>query len=129
KTQIQVVLVGREGNFTSIIRDKIKTFGLETCVTIAGHRNDVSAVLAAADVFVFPSRFEGLPGVLIEAEAAGLPIICSDIPNNREVAQEGVNAVFFPLNDPAVLAEGVRKLVTDSDLRREMGKQSLAIFR
>ncbi len=126
--QLQLVLVGREGNYTNMIRKKIEACNLASCVTLLGHRNDVSVLLAAADVFIFPSRFEGLPGALIEAEAAGLPIICSDIPNNHEVAVAGKNALFFSLDDISMLKDQLEKLLHDKVLRVKMGEESKVIF-
>jgi glycosyltransferase involved in cell wall biosynthesis len=128
KKNIQVVLVGREGKQTPTIKKKIEDYQLQDCIKLAGHRNDVSALLAAADIFVFPSRFEGLPGALIEAAAAGLPIICTDIPNNREVAVENVNALFFPVDDSRMLREQLNRLINMSELRREFGGESLKHF-
>jgi glycosyltransferase involved in cell wall biosynthesis len=128
RDKIQVVLVGREGNLTSLIKEKIAAHQLEKCVQLVGHRKDVSELLAAADIFVFPSRFEGLPGALIEAEAAGLPIICTDIPNNREVADENVNALLFPVNDAQRLADCIKQLA-HLPLSVRMGKESLRIFK
>lgn len=127
--RIQLVLVGREGKLTNVLTQKIKDYHLEACVMLLGHRSDTSSLLAAADVFVFPSRFEGLPGALIEAEAAGLPIICSSIPNNHEVAEENRNALFFPHDDYVSLAKAIQRLTTDEQLGDSMGKESLAIFR
>jgi glycosyltransferase involved in cell wall biosynthesis len=129
KNNIQVVLVGREGKQTPVIQKKIEDYQLHDCVKWVGHRNDVSALLAAADIFVFPSRFEGLPGALIEAAAAGLPIICTDIPNNREVAVENVNALFFPVDDSQVLSEQLDRLIRDNALRQKLGSESLKRFK
>lgn len=126
--QFQLVLVGRAGNFTPVIKEKIEQGKLSSCVTLLGHRTDVSSLLAAADVFIFPSRFEGLPGALIEAEAAGLPIICSDIPNNREVAVAEKNALFFPLDDITMLKDHLEKMLRDKVLRVKMGEESKVIF-
>jgi len=93
------------------------------------HRDDVDSLLAASDVFIFPSRFEGLPGALIEAEAAGLPVICSDIENNREVAKENKNALYFKVNDAKTLAKQMNKIILDSEMRTTMGRESLLIHK
>lgn len=129
KEKVQLVLVGREGNMTLRIKEKIRSYQLEQSVVLLGHRHDVSSLLVAADIFVFPSRFEGLPGALIEAEAAGLPIICSDIPNNREVVDENVNALFFPVDDRHKLADFLKQLANDEHSRRRLGNESLRIFK
>jgi len=129
QVSMQVVLVGRDGNYSSVIKEKIKSYHLDQCVVITGHRNDLSSLLAASNIFVFPSRFEGLPGVLIEAEAAGLPIICSDIPNNHEVAEENRNALFFNVDDAEGLSQKLLTFMKDASLRDRMGRESLAIYR
>jgi glycosyltransferase involved in cell wall biosynthesis len=128
KSKIQLVLVGREGKLTPHIEESIQKYGLQSIVVLLGHRQDVSSLLAAADIFVFPSRFEGLPGALIEAEAAGLPLICSNIPNNREVASEK-NALFFEAEDAPALANCIERILADEMLQHTMGKESLAIFK
>lgn len=128
KENLVLLLVGREGNLTSVINNAIEASNLYQYVKCIGHRNDIPRLLAASDVFVFPSRFEGLPGALIEAEAAGLPIVCSDIPNNREVATEGENALFFRVNDSSDLAQKLSLMIHDKLMCVEMGARSLDIF-
>lgn len=125
--KIQVVFVGREGKLTDSIRQAIRQNRLDDFVLILGHRTDVNELLAAADVFIFPSRFEGLPGALIEAEAAALPIICSDIANNREVANDE-NALFFSVNDSNALAHHIVEML-NPELRQRLAMQSLQIFK
>lgn len=124
-----LLLVGRKGESTLNITNKIKEFNLEDNVKIMGFRDDVVKLLSISDIFVFPSRFEGLPGALIEAEAAGLPIICSDIPNNLEVVEENNNALIFPVDNANLLAQNIKKLVLDENLRKSMGAVSLNLFK
>lgn len=128
KGEYLLLLVGRSGETTSNIIYKIKKYQLEDNVIVLGYRDDVVKLLAASDIFVFPSRFEGLPGALIEAEAAGLPIICSDIPNNLEVVEENNNAMIFPVDNSIVLAKNIKRLVLDANLRKSMGGVSLDLF-
>ncbi len=128
KENIQVVLVGREGTQTEAILKSIKIFKLEKVVAILGHRNDISSLLIAADIFVFPSRLEGLPGALIEAEAAGLPIVCSDIQNNKEVVEENKNALLFSSGNPTSLADSMKEMISDQEMRERFGKNSTKIF-
>jgi glycosyltransferase involved in cell wall biosynthesis len=128
KGELQFVLVGRPGSMSEVIARRIREYGLDDCVVQLGHRDDVPLILAAADILVFPSRFEGLSGVLIEAEAAGLPIVCSDIPNNREVADDLRNAVFVNVDDIDGLAQAITRLSRDKELRKQMGAASLAVY-
>ncbi len=81
--------------------------------------DDVPQYLAAADIFVFPSRFEGLPNAVIEAMSAGLPVVASDIPPHRELVRVGRTG--FLASDPAAMARSVATLAKDESLRREMG--------
>jgi glycosyltransferase involved in cell wall biosynthesis len=126
--QLQLIIAGREGKATPLLKDEIKRSGLEQNVILAGHRNDIASLLAASDIFIFPSRFEGLPGALIEAEAAALPIIASAILNNKEVAEENSNAFFFPVDDITSLCSQLETLIKDKSLRIKMGKNSFEIF-
>lgn len=128
KDSIRLVIVGREGNYTSHIQHVIDRNGLQKQVVIAGHRDDVPSILASSDIFVFPSRFEGLPGALIEAEAAGLPIVCSNIANNQEVVEENVNALLFPVDNITMLAEKLKMLIIDESKRKFYGENSIRIF-
>ncbi|MCM8570485.1 glycosyltransferase family 4 protein [Gramella jeungdoensis] len=124
-----LLIVGREGYSTQEIKEKIELYNLNGKVKLLGHRNDVPKLLAASDVFVFPSRYEGLSGALIEAEAAGLPIICSNIPNNLEVVEENKNALVFPVDDIKTLSQQLKQLITDRNQREKMGERSLEIYR
>lgn len=126
--KLVLLLVGREGNATEKIKFQISNYKLQKSVQILGHCDDVPALLAASDVFVFPSRFEGLPGALIEAEAAGLPIICSNIPNNLEVVTKGENALVFEVDDHIQLSKCIEKLISDQEGRVKMRDKSLEIF-
>lgn len=73
----KLILVG-EGELRAEIEDKVKKLGLTEQVVFTGLRSDVSDLMQAMDVFVFPSHYEGLPVTLIEAQAAGLPCLISD---------------------------------------------------
>lgn len=128
KDKILLLLVGREGNATKEIKNKIKDYNLQENVLILGHRTDVPALLASSDIFVFPSRFEGLPGALIEAEAAALPIICSNISNNLEVVSVNINALIFEVDEHLSLAKSIQYLVIEEEERKKMGKKSLELY-
>ena len=93
-----------------------------------GYREDVPDLLAAADVFVFPSIFEGLGGALIEAMALGLPIVASDLAAVREVVEEGRNAVLVPSSSPRALADALDALLDDRRRAAAFGARSREIF-
>ncbi|MEN9935354.1 MAG: hypothetical protein RLZZ387_1933 [Chloroflexota bacterium] len=85
---------------------------------------------ARADVFVFPSyyRVEGHAVVTVEALAAGLPIICTDHGALGESVQDGWNGYIVHPRDPSALAERVRQVLSDPELRRVMGERSRALY-
>lgn len=86
-----------------------------------GYRSDVAAVLAAADIFVLPSHFEGLPMSIIEAMLAGLPVVATSIRGPREQVMDGVTGLLVPPGTIAPLAGALNRLVADPALRAEMG--------
>ncbi len=97
----KLLIVG-EGPLRQKMEEDIRILDLEKNVLLLGYREDIPELLSISDFFVFPSYFEGLPGVLIEAIIAKKPSIVSDIPENRECfSNEG--ALFFPPGDINVL--------------------------
>jgi glycosyltransferase involved in cell wall biosynthesis len=90
-----------------------------------GRRSDVRRILAATDVFVLPSYYrEGIPRVLLEAAAMGLPLVAADSPGSKDVVQDGVNGYLVPPQDSAMLARKVLALVGAPALRRRFGEAS-----
>jgi glycosyltransferase involved in cell wall biosynthesis len=89
---------------------------------------DIPGILAAADLFVFPSLYEGLPGALIEAMAVGLPIVASDIDATREVLEPGRNAILVPSASTSHLAGAALRLLSEEGTRRRFGARSRSIF-
>ncbi len=89
--EARLLLVGREVNgYQASVRAAVNRLGLDDKVVFAGERSDVPRLLKAADVLLFPSRWEGLPGAVLESCAAGLPVVASDIPGVLEIGR------YFP---------------------------------
>jgi glycosyltransferase involved in cell wall biosynthesis len=95
--------------------------GLGENLRLLGYREDVSALLAAADIFVLPSHFEGLPMSVIEAMLSGLPVVATGIKGPREQVAEGETGLLVPPRTVAPLAAALRRLATDPALRARMG--------
>lgn len=91
-----------------------------------GYREDVPALLAAADIFALPSHFEGLPMSVIEAMLAGLPVVATNVRGPREQVEEGRTGLLVPPRDVPALAAALRRLAGDSGLRAHMGQQGRA---
>lgn len=92
-----------------------------------GHRGDVERLLRAADVFVLPSYREGLPRSIIEAMAAGLPVIATDISACRELIRDGETGLLVPPRDAAALAGSIAALLADPSRRQVMGARARTI--
>lgn len=92
-----------------------------------GYRSEMAAVLAQAHIVCLPSYREGLPTILIEAAAAGLPLVATDVAGCREVVRPGVNGALVPVRDAAALADAIEVLAGDSALRESYGRASRRI--
>ncbi len=91
-----------------------------------GYRDDIPAILAAADIFALPSWFEALPMSVIEAMLCGLPVVASDVPGPREQVVDGVTGLLVPARDPVRLAGALRRLAADPGLRGRLGAAGLS---
>lgn len=117
------LLEGGGEDYRDSIKRMVQTLGLSDCVTLLGARKDVSAIMNAADMFVLASLKEPFGTTVIEAMAAGKPVICSDLPGPRESAIEGETAIFFPAGDASALAKAIGRLIDDPDTARELGRR------
>ncbi|HET8995401.1 MAG TPA: glycosyltransferase family 4 protein, partial [Acetobacteraceae bacterium] len=95
--------------------------GLGDRLRLLGYRDDVASLLAAADIFVLPSHFEGLPMSVIEAMLVGLPVIASELPGTREQVVPELTGLLVPPRQSAPLAAALERLVGDPALRARMG--------
>jgi glycosyltransferase involved in cell wall biosynthesis len=95
-------------------------------IRAAGEVDDVYRYLRLSDVFVLPTRFEGLPNSLLEAMAAGLACVASRIPATEEIAEHGSSAVLVEPGDPSALAEAIAGLLDDPEARRSLGAAARA---
>jgi glycosyltransferase involved in cell wall biosynthesis len=93
---------------------------------LLGYRPDVPDVLAASDLFVLSSAHEGLPVALMEALAAGLPVVATDVGGLRESLRDGVDGLLVPPHDPSALADAVVRLVHDDRGRLVMSANARA---
>ena len=128
RPNLVTVVAGRRGTESDALGRDIARLGLGDRFRRLGHRDDAPELLAAADVFVFPSLFEGLGGSLIEAMALSLPIVASDIPAIREVVEDGRNATLVAPRSGEAIASAVSALLDSDPLRSAYGRRSRTIF-
>lgn len=109
----QLVIAGRPGNQTPLLAARTAELGLAHQVRFLGARPDVHELLCGTDVFVLPSRWEGLGSVLLEAMALEAPMVASDLPSVREVVGGETCARLVPPGDPVILAETIVAALAD----------------
>lgn len=110
-------------NPASIEEMTLRAWNAEGVVEWLGHQSDVAAILAKARVACLPSYREGLPKSLLEAMAAGLPIVTTDVPGCRAAVTDGENGILVPARDASALAEALEKLIADPALCERFGAE------
>ncbi|HEX5133273.1 MAG TPA: glycosyltransferase [Candidatus Krumholzibacteria bacterium] len=115
------VIVG-DGELRGAITDHVQALGLGKEVLMLGRRDDVADVLSAFDVYVLSSYTEGLAVTLLEAMAAGLPVVATDVGGNPEVVVDGVTGRLVPARDAAALADAIMGMLADRERARAMGE-------
>jgi glycosyltransferase involved in cell wall biosynthesis len=126
KQELILLICGR-GSREEEIRAEVKACGVEERVKFLGLRRDIPAVMNAADGFVMSSYLEGLPLVLLQASAVGMPIVATNVGGNAEVVMEGVNGFVVPPDNPLALANAMQRVTAMPDAERllmaERGRQ------
>jgi glycosyltransferase involved in cell wall biosynthesis len=114
---VRVMVAGRTGNATAALSRQLVASASSETLTLLGARDDVHDLLCAADVFVLPSRREGLGGSLIEAMALECPVVLTNIPPFREVVDDSM-ALFVPPDDALALGAAVVETLSNPDKAR-----------
>ncbi len=130
KAAIAAIEAGQIGHFAIIgdgrLRSELKALLSEhhtgERIHLLGWRDDVAQVLPAFDVFVLPSRWEGMPLAILEAMACALPCVVSDIPGNRSLIDDGVDGYVVPIGDVEAFRSKLGILMADSSLRQAFGQ-------
>jgi glycosyltransferase involved in cell wall biosynthesis len=117
---IKVGICG-DGLLRADLEKQIESLGLEKEIKLFGMQANVTKYLAAADVFVLPSRWEGLPIALLEAMSAGLPVIATRVEGVDEVVEEGVHGVLVQPESTEELVKAILQLSKDTAQRQRMG--------
>lgn len=114
------------GNRAAIDEGTLAAWREEGVAEFWGFREDMPAVLAQASISCLPSYREGLPKALLEAMAAGLPCVTTDVPGCREAVRHGDNGLLVPARDPQALADALKQLISDQTMRQRMGERGRA---
>lgn len=118
---------GDSENSEDDVRGLIRDLGLQDRVILAGYQEDIPGMLSAFDVFCLPSFSEGLPVSLLEAMAAKVPVIGSDVVGIIEVIRHGVTGFLFPSNNDTALAVAIEKMLIDPLLCKSMSEECLKL--
>jgi len=127
KNQQVRLILGGEGPEEDSLRQLVRQLNLEDCVDFAGQipNEKVPQYMAASDVFVLPSLSEGLPNVILEAMASGLPIVASKVGGVPQIIKDGENGYLIEPTRPDQIAEKVLLLLENHDLRDAISRNSI----
>jgi len=125
RSPVEIWIVG-DGSARATLERQAAAVPAPVRVRFLGARDDVAGVLAAADLFVLPSRVEALPMALLEALAAGLPAVVSDVGDCAAAVGEGNAGLVVPPGDPDALAAAIDRLVREVPLRRTLAASARA---
>jgi len=116
------LLLAGEGEYEQELRAWVEKQGITERVRFLGFRRDIPNLLCACDLLLLTSLREGLPRAVMEAMAAGRPVVATDIRGNRDLVVDGKNGFLVPAHDVEKTTEAVRKLAADKELAARMGK-------
>jgi glycosyltransferase involved in cell wall biosynthesis len=120
---VELLLVG-EGPTEYAVRRRAYDLGIEDRVRFLGSRDDVAELMAASDVYVLATNWEGLPRSIIEALRAGLPVVATELAGVPELVIHGDNGYLVERGNVDELAEMLARLISDAGLRAQMGARS-----
>jgi len=123
---IQLVYVGK-GDLEEDLRKEAYRIGVSDKVAFLGWRDDIPEIMQVLDIFVLPSLNEGMGRVLVEAMAAGKPIVASNVGGIPDLVKDGHNGFLVKPGDVGDLSFAIRKLLDDKKMREEMGKKGRAM--
>ncbi len=117
-----VFLIAGYGPLRRLLEDKARELGVADRVRFLGYRRDVGRILAALDVFVLPSLWEGMSNAVLEAMAAGKPVVATAVDGNVDQVVHGRTGLLVPPADSAALAAAILEIARDPQAARDMGR-------
>ena len=125
-SRLKFLFVG-EGFDKERLENMVVEAGLDDCITFTGYRTDVADVMAALDVHLFASEREGLPQVLVQSAAVGLPVLAFEAEGVRELVHDGVNGYVFAHSDVDAMAVALEYFINEPESARVMGAEGPAL--
>jgi glycosyltransferase involved in cell wall biosynthesis len=127
-SKVRFLVVGHPGNsvanqqYAQGLMELTERLGLTDRVVFTGFRSDVNDIMTLLDLLVLASHTEGLPMVLLEGMAMGLPVVATHVGGVPEVVADGETGLLVPAGEPAAMAQAIIQLLQDEPLRRQMGE-------
>jgi glycosyltransferase involved in cell wall biosynthesis len=116
--------IAGDGELRPQLTALVKELGLQEVVRLLGWRRDVTDLLHAMDLFLLPSLFEGLPRSVLQAMAAGVPVVATAVDGTPEVIEDGVTGLLTPPGNPEVAARRVIEMLENDELRESCVMQA-----
>lgn len=129
RTDVYLVLVGNGEPLLSQLKQYVQDLNLQTRVIFTGRRNDIPNVLAGFDIFALATEQEASGTVYVEASAAGLPVVGTNVGGVSEMFEDSVGGFLIPPNDVPALTDALLKLINNTDLRIQMGQAGMQYVR
>src|SRR5438477_6604938 len=123
--QARLIIVG-SGYLQTQHACMAKELGIAASVEFAGLQGDVPAQLHRGGLAVLPSRWEGMPNALLEAMACGLPCVATRVSGSEDIICDGVDGLLVEPEQPAELAEALRRIIQDTELAQRLGQEGRA---
>jgi len=116
------LFVGRDAGEMGTVRDRIEALGLSGNVLLTGERDDAARIIASSTLVAHPSHTEGFSNTILEAMAAGKPVVATDAGGIPEAVVDGRTGIIVPVGNPEKLADGLLALLRNPDQARAMGQ-------
>jgi sugar transferase (PEP-CTERM/EpsH1 system associated) len=120
RRHLRLVMIG-DGPLKRRVEDSLKGLGIDSVTWLPGQRHDVAALVRGLDVFVLPSRVEGISNTLLEAMASGVPVVATRVGGNAEVVEDQETGLLVPPDDAESMAGAIARYVRDPELRKTHG--------
>src|SRR5882757_11197797 len=111
-----------EPDYFSELQDLVGTLGLSNCFHFVGGITNLREHLSTSDIFVLPSRSEGFSNAIVEAMAASLPVVATNVGGNAEAVEDGVTGFIVPVDDPVALSAAITRLISNPSQAKAMGE-------
>jgi sugar transferase (PEP-CTERM/EpsH1 system associated) len=121
RMQVRLVIVG-DGPLAAEVQQLVRHSGIEDLTWQTGARNDIPELLQGMDIFVLPSKAEGISNTILEAMACGLPVVATAVGGNPELVEDGQTGSLVPPNDPDAMARALQRYVQQRTLIQDHGR-------